>query len=147
MARPLSSDYHLGVTLEERFEVNRPDVVDESVDGEVLIVHLGTGAYFSSRGAGDSAWQLLAAGLTPAESAAVLHQDADAVTAFAAQLVDEGLLRARATPPAPQPPVGVTAGPMTLDKYTDMQELLLLDPIHDVEPEGWPAARQGGDGN
>ena len=145
LARPLTTYYHLRVTMNERFEVNRPDVVDESVDGEVLIVHLGSGAYFSSRGAGDSAWQLLAAGCTAAESAAVMGQEADAVKAFTAQLVDEGLLRPRATPPAPQPPVTAVTGPMTLDKYTDMQELLLLDPIHDVEPEGWPAAKQGGD--
>ena len=26
----------------------------------------------------------------------------------------------------------------TLAKYTDMQELLLLDPIHEVDEEGWP---------
>jgi hypothetical protein len=25
-----------------------------------------------------------------------------------------------------------------LDKYTDMQELLLLDPIHEVDASGWP---------
>jgi hypothetical protein len=25
-----------------------------------------------------------------------------------------------------------------LHKYTDMEELLLLDPIHDVDETGWP---------
>jgi hypothetical protein len=25
-----------------------------------------------------------------------------------------------------------------LNKYSDMQELLLLDPIHDVDDAGWP---------
>ena len=25
-----------------------------------------------------------------------------------------------------------------LNKYNDMQELLLLDPIHDVDEAGWP---------
>lgn len=28
--------------------------------------------------------------------------------------------------------------PPVLNKFTDMQELLLLDPIHDVDETGWP---------
>lgn len=28
--------------------------------------------------------------------------------------------------------------PPSLNKYSDMQELLLLDPIHDVDDAGWP---------
>ena len=28
--------------------------------------------------------------------------------------------------------------PPSLNKYSDMQELLLLDPIHDVDEAGWP---------
>jgi hypothetical protein len=31
-----------------------------------------------------------------------------------------------------------------LERYTDMQELLLLDPIHDVDQTGWP--RRKGEG-
>jgi hypothetical protein len=30
-----------------------------------------------------------------------------------------------------------------LDKYTDMQELLLLDPIHEVDDAGWPHTLTG----
>ena len=33
--------------------------------------------------------------------------------------------------------------PPVLNKYTDMQDLLLIDPIHDVEAHGWPAKREG----
>jgi hypothetical protein len=28
--------------------------------------------------------------------------------------------------------------PPTLESYNDMQDLLLLDPIHDVDDMGWP---------
>ena len=28
--------------------------------------------------------------------------------------------------------------PPVLNSYTDMEELLLLDPIHDVDQAGWP---------
>lgn len=30
-----------------------------------------------------------------------------------------------------------------LHKYTDMEDLLLLDPIHEVDDEGWPVAKPG----
>jgi len=30
-----------------------------------------------------------------------------------------------------------------LQKYSDMQELLLLDPIHEVDERGWPARKPG----
>jgi hypothetical protein len=128
---------------DERYEPNRPDVVDESVDGEVLIVHLGTGAYYSARGSGDLVWQLLAGGATFAEAASALGATPDAVERFAATLVAEGLLRLR-NGRAPAVPV-ISAPPVfdepVLEKYTDMQELLVLDPIHEVEEAGWPRAR------
>jgi hypothetical protein len=31
--------------------------------------------------------------------------------------------------------------PPKLRKYTDMQDLLLLDPIHEVDEQGWPIAK------
>jgi hypothetical protein len=34
-----------------------------------------------------------------------------------------------------------------LNKYTDMQELLLLDPIHDVNAQGWPESPESSDNN
>ena len=133
------------VPQEQRYEVNRPDVVDESVDGEVLIVHLGTGTSYRSRGAGDAAWQLLASGRTPGEAATPLGQDEAALRDFLAELVEEGLLRTRGSEPDGLPEFQPVPGPLVLEKYTDMQELLLLDPIHDVDDEeGWPNVRAGG---
>ena len=124
-----------------RFEVNKPDVVDESVDGEALIVHLGTGAYYSARGDGDVAWQLLSLGATSEEIATLSGGDAAAIAAFASELLEEGLIRARTREPEALPSLGAITGAPLLEKYTDMQELLLLDPIHDVEEAGWPRAR------
>lgn len=134
---------------EARYEVNKPEVVDESVDGEVLIVHLGTGAYYSARGTGNLVWQMVASGATCESAAAALGNGAGpatalpAVEAFVEQLVDEDLIRPRTTPPreSPAPSAPLTFSEPLLEKFTDMQDLLLLDPIHDVEDEGWPNAK------
>ena len=94
-------EYHRLVPAEARYEVNKPDVVDESVDGEALIVHLGTGAYYSARGTADLAWQMIASGATCEAVASALGNGAGAELAlpaierFVGQLVDEGLVESR----------------------------------------------------
>ena len=139
--------YHRRVPGEARYEVNKPDVVDESVDGEVLIVHLGTGAYYSARGTGNLVWQMVASGATCEAAASALGNGAGpalpAIERFVTELVEEGLIRPRSIPPREAPAVStpVTFTEPVLEKFTDMQDLLLLDPIHDVEDEGWPNAK------
>lgn len=136
-----------------RFEVNSPEVIEESVDGEVLIVHLGTGAYYSSDGAGEFIWRRIAAGRTAMETAEALgtlfnvenQMAAATVERMLGQYVIEGLIRERAA----GRPVDAVEAPTqpaafeepVLNKYTDMEELLVLDPVHDVEEAGWPHAR------
>jgi hypothetical protein len=36
----------------------------------------------------------------------------------------------------------VTFVPPKLEKYTDMQDIILLDPVHQVDNRGWPHADQ-----
>jgi hypothetical protein len=70
------------------------------------------------------------------------------VSAFIDQLVAEALVDAE---PAPEAGDDMTAASAAapqefveplLQKYTDMEEMLLLDPIHEVDEHGWPSARK-----
>lgn len=134
-----------------RYQVNNPEVIEESIDGEVLIVHLGTGAYYSSDGSGEFIWRRVVAGQTAGEvaAAAASHFGLKPETATLAvermvgQYLVEGLIRDRDTRPVEDVPVSAPATfeEPVLNKYTDMEELLLLDPVHDVEEAGWPHAR------
>jgi hypothetical protein len=36
---------------------------------------------------------------------------------------------------------GGAFSPPVLQKFSDMQELLLVDPIHEVKAEGWPLTK------
>jgi hypothetical protein len=133
--------------------VNEPDVVAESIAGEVLIINLRSGVYYSSDGTGEQIWSLLAAGVPVGDVIAGLsgRYPADggeiesAVQTFLDELLVEELLRpAPAAAAAPQPPPAEAApfvAPL-LNRYTDFQELLMLDPIHEVEQAvGWPVAK------
>jgi hypothetical protein len=71
------------------------------------------------------------------------------VDALAAELVREGLAAwdpdgpgsaepSSALPERPAERAG-TAARLRIEKYDDLEELLLLDPIHEVDASGWPA--------
>jgi hypothetical protein len=68
------------------------------------------------------------------------------------ELLAEDLLVAGAPPSAPANSEGVESAVASgvafvepvLHKYTDMQEFMLVDPIHDVEADvGWPHVKAG----
>jgi len=137
-----------------RFRVNTPKVVHETIDGEVVIIHLDTGCYYSLDGVGAVIWSWLDQGASIGEAADRLGQSypsrqaeaGNTVSRLAAELQAEALIV-----PLDQPSVSHPAGQVTplpaafqcpvLHKHTDMQDLLLLDPIHEVDETGWPSIK------
>lgn len=142
-----------------RLEVQRPDVVHQTIDGEVVIINLATGTYYSLRAVGAEIWQLLERGATLDDVVAVLERRYDAskeavvsaVDELVTTLADEGLLvpASDAAPPGNAPAAADGArrpwAPPTLERYTDMQDLLLVDPIHEVDDIGWPDLKPPGE--
>ncbi len=136
------------ITPESILTIRSGDVVHETVDGEVVIVDLANGVYFSTDGVGAAVWGLLAAGtslqwLSEWAKAAFPTQPeaAEEVSMFVRQVHAQNLLVESADAEggdlsADGPPIYATP---TLQAFNDMESLLLLDPIHDVEPDkGWP---------
>jgi len=132
-----------------RFRVNGPNVINEVIDGEAVIINLASGDYFSLRGSGSYIWQAIDAGadttaIVDAFTAAGLGDETEiggAVEGLVAQLMAEGLVVADAdgsSPTALAPPDGASFEPPALEKFTDMQDLILLDPVHEVDERGWP---------
>jgi hypothetical protein len=138
-----------------RLRVNSPNVIHETIEGEVILIDLGTGTYYSLRDAGAAAWQAIERGADEDEIQAALalryegsaDEMREAVRRLVAELEAEGLIRAEseADAPATGPPPsqnGTAARepfrPPALEKHTDMQDLILLDPVHEVGAQGWP---------
>jgi hypothetical protein len=130
---------------------NGPRFVDESVDGEALIMDMVTGTYYTCLGPATIAWDALKRGVDPDEVAGMIAtlyevdvagvgRDLDA---FVAELVQEEMLVVRDGPPPggptelPPPPAGPYE-PMRIERYTDLADLILLDPVQDVSGAGWP---------
>lgn len=55
-----------------------PDVVCRELEGEAVLLHLGTGVYFGLNGVGTRIWQLIGEGRTAAEIVDVLALEYDA---------------------------------------------------------------------
>ena len=132
-----------------RYRLNDRDLVSEVLDGEVIVIHLQSGTYYSTLASGADIWNALLSGRTVEEIADWLARGADdervriaaEVAQFVSELVAENLILSTDSDPIRRPDdLGTAAAFVTpeLRKYTDMQELLLVDPIHEVTEEGWP---------
>ena len=154
MSLLLRSDYHFWDPTRDWLKregelIHARKVVHETLDGETIVIHLETGSYYSLTGSGAEIWTLVGAGASAGQLCAELarrHQrDEDEIRGdverFVAELERDGLVEpsdveVRALPEAPSGSNG-WASPR-LERYDDMRDFLLVDPIHEVDAAGWP---------
>lgn len=151
-----------------RYRLNAPQVLAETIAGEAMIVNLATGHYFSLQGSGVDIWaeierEQACSDIVAAMERRYVAEEGEIETAVRT-LVDElesenlivrigenGHLAASIADPefAPghsgngsQPDVQDRRQfvPPALAKFTDMQDIILLDPVHEVDASGWPHA-------
>lgn len=143
------------IPFNQKWTINAPDVACELIDDELIVINLDSGNYYNSTGVGGFVWDCLTKGLTREQIAKALAKVHALPEADVGRDIDnyiESLLKQSLIRPADdgiagdgQPPV-VPSGnyqPPALSVYSDMKDLLLLDPIHDVGEAGWPIQRQG----
>lgn len=131
-------------------QINEQKVVSETVGQEAIAIDLETGTYYSFNDSASFLWDKLSqqVGMKNTIEAFVSRYEGDredlekAVRAF----FDE-LSRLRLVIPAGEfdnEPLREEAAekkpfvPPKFETYYDMQEMLLADPIHDVDDTGWP---------
>lgn len=133
--------------------VNAPAVVGEIIDGEAVIMDLSSGHYFSTQGVGCDIWRGIELGATRSsivrELAAAYGIDPDVAAQAVANFLGDLTRNNLVVESSVESGAGGSAGSWldrksdpfsapVLNAYTDMEELLLLDPIHDVDQAGWP---------
>jgi hypothetical protein len=139
------------------FKVRNADIVSEIIDGEAIIMDLKSGIYFSAQDVGALIWDGIMHGfdkyrishricqaylVEPGDLAPGLN---DFIAAAVANNLVEDVSGAALAPeewsiPLPAARLGYVLP--VLQSYGDIQDLALLDPIHDVlEEEGWPSRK------
>jgi len=129
--------------------VNTKKVSHDLLEDEVIAIHFETGAYYSMRGGAALVWENLKEPISPEHLATFFsgagHDVTDRLKVFLDELVGDDLLLKQDQEDASPSGCGEW-GPcpeLTIEKYSDMQDLLLADPIHDVQTEeGWPYLKQ-----
>lgn len=141
------------------FKINKVNVVYEMFDDEVIIINLDSGNYYSFGRSGTDIWRLIASGLTfgeivkwimnsyeessPGLIERVLNESIEELEREGLILIYEprnnqtekkldnpAKIESRKTKVAFEMPI--------LEKHDDMQDFLLVDPIHEIDYTEWP---------
>lgn len=141
-----------------RYRVNGPHVISETVGGETIVVNLTSGHYFSLEGTAVDVWQGLERG--DAVESIVLelesryeaqYEEIGAAVEkllhdfFGAELIvaeGNGAVEPRLSPSQDSGQRAPFVTP-SFTTFTDMQDIILLDPVHEVDARGWPHAPTG----
>ena len=146
--------------MQDRFKINSPDVIYENIDNEILIIEFNTGNYYSLDNTGAEIWEMLASGTAIKDIISALKQKypkgngdiQNGVQQLVNELKNEKLIIPSETG-TNENINHFTDNKQTessgdqnfiipvLQKYSDMQDLLLLDPIHEVDETGWPTPK------
>lgn len=133
------------MSRQTRLVINAPSVIYDVQGGEAVLIDLSTGRYYRLDAASTRLWEHFSGAVSP-EQLVASAENSDALSAEIERIVEElreqGLVREAtdADPAAPAPSPWTFDG-FALEQFTDLEDILGLDPIHEVDPQrGWPHA-------
>ena len=137
-----------------QYRVNASHISHDRLQDEVIVINVGSGAYYSGSGTAADIWTVISQGTSIDEIARklasaysvderVVRGEVETCVAF---LLERGLIETTDSLPdkaGASLPVAVRSAwkSPVFDEYTDMWELIKLDPIHEVDEVGWPVAK------
>jgi hypothetical protein len=134
--------------------VDEPKVISETFVNEIVAINFDSGCYYGMTKAAVAIWGLLRQGASAETMVRHLAARYDAAPAVIAEAMDRFLTRLREQELIVETEAEDAAGgmeypqnarrpwePPELSIYEDMKDLLLIDPIHEVDETGWPARK------
>lgn len=128
--------------MQGQIKLASPSVISDDLTGEAIVMNLETGFYYLFNKAATDIWRSVFEKTVDAQSLvdAVGSENID----FIQLLIDEQLLALNPeTAPEAIKVAVLSLGELpSFQRFSDMHELLLLDPVHDVamNEEGWPVS-------
>ena len=134
----------------------KASIAHERLEHEVIAIDLETGAYYSFEDVAADCWTIAVRGAGIDEIVTVVAERYDVtperaradIAQFLDDLEQHGVLQrgegAQARVGGGQLPAidgKRPYDPPVVEKFDDLEELILLDPIHEVDPAGWPTRR------
>lgn len=143
-----------------RFCIFDRNIISDVFGEEVVLVNLETGVYFSLRATATQVWIRLQNNYSISEIVTDLQQTYNVnqdelvqhVGVFVQQLIDKQLIKVSDASEKQSIAISTLAEKLAfsapvLEVFSDMQEILLLDPVHDVDKAGWPVSKDNNPSN
>jgi hypothetical protein len=137
-----------------RYRIAGAHIAHQDIDGEMIIVDLKMGAYYSIGGGGTAIWNYLSNGLTVDQTVDALSlahstdrsEISNSVQELLKTLLQDELVveSSDGEPLQPdsanlKPSERLPMEPVVLEKFSDLSNALIYDPIHDFDQTtGWP---------
>jgi hypothetical protein len=134
------------------YAVASADIVSEEFEGEFVVLDLSCGKYYSMDAAASALWRAIVAGASMRDLGQALEGapgvNAQSIHEYAEKLVEYGCLTRSDVPGTAQVDAATiemlraSGSPPTVEMFEDLADLILADPIHDVEETvGWPVRK------
>lgn len=136
--------------MEKYYEINSPAVISEPMEDETVVINLDNGCYYNLNKTAAQVWNFLYQGYSlnkiashasrfyPGETESIRSD----FNIFIKRLIDEELIREIEGHHVGEIHAdgfdGHSYKKPDFEKFSDMQDMLLLDPIHEVSEKGWP---------
>ena len=131
------------------YKLNEEKMFYDMAEGQAIVINFTTGMYYGTSSLGSAVLDALLAGAATADVLTALQalegcpaDMEESLNAFVNALLDMEIITAGETTGAACtiPAEALTDGfVLTVDEFTEVQDLILADPVHDVDVEqGWP---------
>jgi len=135
------------------YRINGPIIVDEIFDDEIIVINFDNGNYFSLRQSSIPIWKGIKEGLGTVSILIDLEREyilssevaEETILEVINMFLAEGLISKNDIIKEENSTVAgkvfsekIPFEVPLIEKFTDMNDLLLLDPVHDVDEKGWP---------
>lgn len=131
-------------SINKSFNLKTPPCIAELVDDELIIINLDTGNYYNIRGVAVNLWNALLTGSSYQvllDNNSWSEQTSTMVKDFIDKCILDDLIEESdaLTSQLVQISESSIQEGLAFDKFTDMQEIIGLDPIHETDVKlGWP---------
>jgi hypothetical protein len=133
----------------EYFCVDHANISWERVSGEVIAIQLNTGKYYSFSSVAADIWSLADKGVNFQNVLDVLRAfyssseiaESEVKEFISKCFIERLLIQCESENQSFDLPNDISRVAWTtpqLNEYSDLQDLILVDPIHDVDDSGWP---------
>lgn len=129
--------------LQISYQPANEDIVFEEFDGDLVVLNLQTGQYFGFNPSAATLWALLMQGHTP-EILIKEISNLKNIPDFISSLLTHKLVRPNESSQNDSGSIvieqtAIDVEPI-IESYDDLSDLIIADPIHDVDEQaGWPA--------